>query len=108
MHKDHRLAPRYPLSATAEVTDSRGAEMIVQIMDISACGCRFVSKGRLSVGTEVTIRIRTESDDFQASAIVVRSTRTGTGVMFNKVSPASLSLLGKWLAAARSTVEAIT
>ena len=103
MHKDNRLAPRYPLSAMAEVTDSRGAEMGVQIMEISACGCRFLSKERLSVGTEITIRIRTESDDFQASATVVRSTRMGTGVMFNKVNTASLRVLEKWLMATTIT-----
>lgn len=87
----------------AEVTDSRGAEMSVEITEISACGCRFLSNGRLSVGTEVTIRIRTPNDEFQASAIVVRSTRTGTGVMFNKVNAASLCVLEKWLMAATIT-----
>lgn len=83
----------------AEVTDSRGAEMRVQITEISACGCRFVSERRLFVGTEIAIRIRTGNDNFRASAIVVRSTRTGTGVMFNRVDAASLSLLEKWLTA---------
>ena len=83
----------------AEVTNSHGAEMSVQITEISACGCRFLSEGRLPVGAEVTITIRTPSDEFQASAIVVRSTRTGTGVMFNKVCTASLCVLEKWLAA---------
>ena len=91
----------------AEVTDSRGVEMRVQITEISACGCRFLSKGRLPVGKEVTIRIRTGNDDFQASAVVVRSTRTDTGVMFNRVNAASLSLLEKWLVAARSVVATI-
>ena len=108
MQKDLRIGPRYPFSAIAEVTDSRGAEMRVQITEISACGCRFLSKGKLSVGTEVTIRIRTASDQFQASAIVVRSTRTGTGVMFKNVNTACVSLLAKWLAAARSAVATIT
>lgn len=87
----------------AEVTDSHGAEMRVQITEISACGCRFLSKGWLCVGTEVTIRIRTPDDEFHASAIVVRSTRTGAGVMFNKVDAASLRVLEKWLAATTIT-----
>lgn len=108
MQKDQRLAPRYQLSAMAEVTDSRGAEMRVQITEISTSGCRFLSERRLSAGTEITIRTRTGSDDFQASATVVRSTRAGTGVMFNKISAASLSLLEKWLVAARSVVATIT
>ena len=108
MHKDNRFAPRYPLSVMAEVTGRGGAQMRVQITDISASGCRFLSKGRLSVGTEVTVRIRTGNDEFQASAIVVRSTRTDTGVMFNRVNAASLSLLEKWLIAARSVVATIT
>ena len=99
MHNDRRFVPRYTLSAMAEVTDSRGAEMCVEITEISASGCRFLSNGRLSVGMEVTIRIRTPNDQFQASAIVVRSTRTAAGVMFNKVDAASLRVLEKWLTA---------
>ena len=108
MHEDRRITPRHPFSAIAEVTDRRGAEMRVQITDISACGCHFLSKGRLPVGTEVTIRIHTSSDEFEASAIVVRSTRTNTGVMFNKVNTAFLPVLEKWLATARSAAETIT
>lgn len=103
MHKDRRFVPRHALSAMAEVTDSRGAEMCVEIMEISERGCRFLSKGRPSVGTEVTVRIRTPNDEFQASAIVVRSTGTGTAVMFNKVNATSLRVLEKWLGAATIT-----
>ena len=105
MHKDRRFVPRYALSAMAEVSNSLGAETSVEITEISATGCRFLSKGRLPIGAEVTIRIRTPDDVFEASAVVVRSTRTGTGVMFNKVSAVSLRVLEKWLGAVSITRE---
>lgn len=104
---EHRLTPSYPFSAIAEVTDSRGAEMRAQATDISARAFHFLSNGRLSVGTEVIIRIYALSDQFRASGIVIHSTRTDTGVMFDRVNAAFLPVFEKWLAAARSAAATV-
>lgn len=100
-----RLYTRYPFSAAAELVDRSGAQMPSRVTNISFGGCRLVANGRLRIGAEVTAKIHSSGDYFEAPALVVHSTATDTGVMFHNIGPAFFNVLHRWISMARVATE---
>jgi hypothetical protein len=95
-----RLYTRYDFSAAAEIISS-GAEMRSRVTNISFGGCRLLTNGKLPIGAQVTVKIHTPTDHFEATAQVVHSTPSDAGVMFGNIAPQSLLVLRKWTITAR-------
>jgi hypothetical protein len=96
-----RLYTRYIFTADAEIGIS-GVATSAKVMNISFGGCRLLINGYLEVGAAITIKIRTLSDSFEATAKVVHVAEHEAGVMFDKFTPLSLFVLQKWINAAKS------
>src|ERR1700747_1189114 len=102
MHE--RIYTRYPFSATAEIIDSSSAQMPSRGTNIGFGGCRLIATGRLSIGSEVTVKIHTPTEYFESAATVAHSTATDLGVTFHNVSPVYFNILRKWISAITSVV----
>jgi hypothetical protein len=100
-----RFCTRYAFDAQAEIITS-DAEWPSSVTNISFGGCRLLTTAHLPAGATVTIKIRTPTDSFTATAIVIHSTANDVGVMFDKITPESLSVLMTWINAARSAAAA--
>ena len=102
---EKRLYTRYAFSASATITDSSGLETSAQVTNISVGGCRLVTGAWLSIGTRVTVKIRRETDYFEAPGNVVHCAEDGVGVMFHNESAKSLLVLTKWVKKAKEPTE---
>lgn len=97
MQQPDRIYTRYNFSAAAQIVAGSGAEMPSRVTNISFGGCRLLANHLLKVGAEVTIKIRTQDQEFEAPATVVRSTGNDVGLMFHNVQPNFLFVLEKWI-----------
>lgn len=102
MYKVNRLYTRYPFSAAAEIIDNSGAQMPSRVTNIGFGGCRLIATGRLSIGAEVTVKIRTSTEYFESTAAVIHSTATDLGVMFHNVGAVYFTALRRWISAMSS------
>jgi hypothetical protein len=99
MDKERRATLRAPFVAHAEITEAGANTSIgVRVSDISKDGCYVDLRSALPKGTEVRIRIRTDTGDCEADA-TVRYTHPhlGMGLTFTKVGPESQAVLQKWI-----------
>jgi hypothetical protein len=99
MDNELRRAPRYSLTAAAEVVDlSTGTHISAQTSDLSLVGCYVDTLNPLSSGTQVKITITHEKETFTSAGLVVYSiSNMGMGIKFLKVQHDHLSVLQKWL-----------
>jgi hypothetical protein len=103
--RENRLYTRYAFEAHAEIITS-DAELPSRVTNISFGGCRLLTNGLLPTGATITIKIRTPTDSFAATAKVMHSTANDVGVMFDKIGPEFLSVLQKWINVAKSAPAA--
>jgi PilZ domain-containing protein len=78
--REKRLYTRYPFEAHAEIIAS-DVELPLRVTNISFGGCRLLTNGLIPEGSTITIRIRTQTDSFMATAKVMHSTEDDVGVM---------------------------
>ena len=95
-----RLYARYSFSAAAEIDDGSGAGASASVTNISYGGCRLLTQKQLPIGSGITVRIRTATRHFEATAKVVHSTPADAGLMFGRIDPPSLLTLREWVEAA--------
>jgi hypothetical protein len=101
MEQERRRAPRYPFIASAEVrSENTGAQLAARISDISSSGCYVDTINPLERGTSVRLKIHTETQVFEALAMVVYAhTHLGMGLKFGEVPAHSQDVLQTWLPA---------
>lgn len=99
MEQPIRRTPRFPFSAAAEVArfGSQAAEK-TRVNELSLYGCYLDTRTPLPRGTNVTVKIISGGQHFEASATVIYAQPTlGMGLAFREVKPAFLAVLQKWL-----------
>jgi PilZ domain len=84
-------APRFPCSASAEVTSDNSVEL-TRVTELSRYGCYLVETARhRTPGTRVTVKIMNKDQIFEATATVLYSRPTmGMGVVFREVQSVSV------------------
>jgi len=97
---EHRSHPRYPFTASVEVSETEsGTTNKARVSDIGLGGCYVDTNSPFSSGTSVKVRIIREKKSFQALGKVVYSLPgMGMGIQFITVEPEQLWILGKWVA----------
>lgn len=100
MTQEKRQAPRYPLIASAEVTDLQTeTRLSARTSDLSLGGCYLDMPNSLPAGTEISLRILRNGTTFTASAVVVYcQANMGMGIKFTSVQSGQYEILKKWLA----------
>jgi hypothetical protein len=99
MEQPVRRTPRFPFSAPAEVVrlGSHAVEN-TRVNELSLYGCYLDTGTPLPRGTNVTIKIISAGEYFEASAtIIYAQPALGMGVAFREVKPVFLAVLQKWL-----------
>ena len=97
---DKRGATRYPLIASAEVTEvESGATFSVRTSDISRTGCYLDMLNPSPKGAQLRVTITKGGEVFEATARVAFTVPgLGMGIAFLRVSPQHENVLSKWLA----------
>jgi PilZ domain len=97
---EHRSHPRYPFTASVEVSETEsGTTNKARVSDIGLGGCYVDTNSPFSSGTSVKVRIIREKKSFQALGKVVYSLPgMGMGIQFITVEPEQLWILEKWVA----------
>src|SRR5258708_26757236 len=76
---------------------------------LSIAGAYLAMAEPFSKGGSIRVKIRTNTEFFQADATVMHSTHgLGMGAMFHAVSPPFLIVLQRWLSEAQQEVTALT
>ena len=96
---DRRRTPRYPFVATAEIVEKlSGTPIHARVSDLSLYGCYVDMSNPLPSGTQVFVKIFTDTDFFEADASVLYSqANLGMGLGFRDVKPHFLPTLQRWL-----------
>jgi hypothetical protein len=90
-------APRFPCSASAEVTSDNSVEL-TRVTELSRYGCYLETARHRTPGTRVTVKIMNKGQIFEATATVLYSRPTmGMGVVFREVQSVFQSILEDWL-----------
>lgn len=99
MANELRRAPRYSLTAVAEVVDlSTGTRLSARTSDLSLVGCYVDTLNPLSSETPVKISITHKNETFTSAGLVVYSkANLGMGIKFLKVQQDQLGILQEWL-----------
>ena len=106
MEFDRRRLPRYAFRASAELVHSEGRTR-AEVTDITTCGCHLVASEPLSIGMKVQVKIRKDSDCFEAPAMVVHSKSVHAGLWFHNIEPSFWLVLQRWVTAARSAAGTV-
>jgi hypothetical protein len=92
-----RRTPRYPCSASAELTCDGSVE-ITRVTELSRFGCYLETSKSLPTGKRVTLKIMDGGQLFEATATVLYCRRTlGMGVAFREVKSTFQIILEEWL-----------
>jgi hypothetical protein len=92
-----RRSPRFPCSASAELTWDHATEL-TRVTELSRYGCYLETSRSLSPGTRVTLKIMDKGQFFEATATVLYSRPTlGMGVAFRDVKSTFQIILEDWL-----------
>lgn len=97
---DRRVAPRYALILSAEVSDKASlAKLAGRTADISRTGCYIDTLNPIPAGSQVRVRLQHENEFFEADAKVVYiSPGLGMGLGFTPdIAPAQQAILNRWL-----------
>jgi PilZ domain len=92
-----RRSPRYPCSASAEITWD-GLVELTRVTELSRYGCYLETSRPLAAGTRVALKIFDQGRVFEATATVLYARPPlGMGVAFREVKSAFQSILEEWL-----------
>ena len=107
MEKERRKTPRFQFIAPAELVSEKSGERIQSwVADLGLHGCAVTVKEAPRRGTVVSMKIgHAPRETVLARAVVVHSGQERAGIRFVAVTPASLEMLGKWLAKAKFPVR---
>jgi hypothetical protein len=100
---DRRVAPRYTLILTAEITDLLSAmKFTARTADISRTGCYIDMLQPLPFGTRIHVRLQSQGEVFESAATVMYvSPGLGIGVAFaENLAAHQQAILDHWLAGA--------
>ena len=99
---ERRVAPRYPLILSAEVTDlASGAKSASRTSDVSRTGCYIDTLNPNPPGSKIHIRLVNEAETFESDGRVIYiSPGLGMGVAFTSQSPGQIEILDRWLSVA--------
>jgi PilZ domain len=99
---ERRVATRYPLILSAEVSDlASGTQFIARTADLSRTGCYIDTLNPLPAGSKVCVRLQNEAETFQTNGRVIYiSPGLGMGVAFTSQAPGQLAILDRWLTVA--------
>jgi hypothetical protein len=101
MDKERRRAIRFQFIAPVELLDESGGQVTTYVTDLGLHGCSMGVSDPPLQGTAIQLKISTARDSFEARATVVHSGANRMGVAFYDVKPRSLTVLRRWLAAAK-------
>jgi hypothetical protein len=101
MEKERRRAIRFQFIAPVELVDESGGQVTTYVTDLGLHGCSMGVSSPPRQGSAIQLKISTARDSFEARATVVHSSFNQTGVTFFDVAPRSLTVLRRWLAAAK-------
>ena len=94
---------RYQFSAIAEVRGPSSGVRIGRVKDVSLGGSYIAMENPFSEHSELNLRISTETQSMECSAVVARSTHgIGMGVRFHPMRPESQRVLENWLTVAEA------
>lgn len=96
-----RLYERYEFTALAVIVMPSGEEITARVSNISYGGCLLLTTRKLPIGAELTVKIHTFDQEFEAPVRVVHSGENHVGMMFGKITPAALFVLQKWISDVR-------
>jgi hypothetical protein len=99
MSQKIRRSPRFPFIAIAEIAyRESGGRLGCRVAKLSFHGCYVNTPNTLPIGSEVSIKIFTESECFAATAkVIYQLPDSGMGFAFEEVSLKNGELLRKWL-----------
>jgi PilZ domain len=101
-----RMYTRYEFSAPAEIEDSSGSRVPAKVTNISYGGCRVLIQRRMVIRAPVVVRIKTQTEAFEAHAQVAHSGAEDAGLVFGDMAPQSLLVLRKWIQGMRTSADA--
>jgi hypothetical protein len=99
MSPQTRRTPRFPFIAIAEITDTlSGGQLSSRVAELSLNGCYVDMLNTLPTGSDVAIKIFSESECFVATAkVIYMHPNLGMGLAFQEVSLKSGAILQQWL-----------
>lgn len=98
MTHERRCAPRYPLIASADITEPQtDTRLKARTSDVSLVGCYVDSPNPLPVATEMKLQIVHHDATFTALGIVAYS-QPNMGIRFTDVHSDQQKILENWLA----------
>ena len=97
---ERRTQTRFPFTAGAEVYELQTKIRITgRCSDLSSGGCYVDTLNPFAVGSEVTIRVKRNSLEFEAAAVITYAhPQMGMGITFTKVTPEHQGVLRSWIA----------
>jgi hypothetical protein len=97
---ERRTQVRFPLAASAQVTDLRSQTRLNgRCSDLSSGGCYVDTLSPLTVGTLVSVHIAHDSREFEAAAVVTYAhVSMGMGLAFTEIKRESQEVLRSWIA----------
>src|ERR1700737_3701121 len=102
MEQERRRALRCGLIAPAELVDANSGQRIAAyVTDVSLNGCTLGITHPPRKGKTIQLEIVTPNESFESQATVVYSHAHSAGLTFRDVNPQSLTVLQRWLGAAR-------
>ena len=107
MNQKTRRSPRFPFIAVAEIAHTEsGGNFSCRVSELSLNGCYVDMLNALPIGSEVRMKIFSESECFEANAKVIYAhPNLGMGLAFEQVSLKSQTLLRQWLLKASGEPE---
>src|ERR1700688_2636609 len=104
MNQKTRRSPRFPFIAVAEIAHTEsGGNFNCRVSELSLKGCYVDMLNALPIGSEVAMKIFSESECFEAnSKVIYAHPNLGMGLAFEEVSLKSQTLLRRWLLKAGS------
>lgn len=101
MEKSTRTTARFPFTAPAEISRDGKVGIGARVKEISLYGCYLDFSEPYPVGTDVVLKIFSESAFFEASAkVIYANPALGMAVVFRDLKPQYMRVLQKWLLAA--------
>jgi PilZ domain len=99
-YPERRRHERFPFNADAEIVElSSRTRSPGRCSDLGPGGCYVDTMAPFSVGAEVRIRIKRESREFEAAAVVTYAHPSlGMGMKFTGISREHQEVLNSWLA----------
>ena len=98
MNPERRSAPRYGFTATVELSDTEGRQIVSTTSDLSRFGCHVRTNTPFSAGTKVKLKITNHGATFEAEGTVAYAAPgDGMGIRFGNVDTAEQIVLQEWV-----------